>query len=265
MRLSASWNLIEKNPGKWDFTELDWQMAEAAKRGAKITLAIGQKTPRWPECHTPDWAQKLSDQEFNSALADYVSKIVERYRNNKALEIWQVENEPFLPFGNYCRPFSKSQLTEEISLVKKMDPVHPTLTTDSGELSFWQDTARAADLFGTTMYRVVWNKTLGYVNYEWAPPLFYRSKLAAAGRSANTAYVMELQAEPWIPDNDLFNVALAEQYKSMSLAQLDKNVNFARRVGLPRAYLWGAEWWYWLKNKGENEIPTYIKHLPKNP
>jgi len=24
-------------------------------------------------------------------------------------------------------------------------------------------------------------------------------------------------------------------------------VEFAKKVGFPEIYLWGAEWWYWLK------------------
>src|SRR6185437_2796432 len=55
-RLVSYWSDIERSKGTDDFSELDWEFSQAAARGAKITLAIGLRQPRWPECHMPDWA-----------------------------------------------------------------------------------------------------------------------------------------------------------------------------------------------------------------
>jgi len=261
VRLSAQWNNIEPEMGQYNFTELDWQMDEAAKVGAKVTLALGQKTPRWPECHSPTWTRQFGDQEYYQKLRDFMAVVVKRYAHHPALEIWQVENEPFLDFGVNCRPFTTDELASEMATVKRLDSDHKIIITDSGELSSWRQTAGAGDLFGTTMYRVVWNKYTGYFNYDWVPALFYRFKLRLNGQPIDTAYVSELQAEPWINDNDLVSVSLADQYKSMNIKRLQKNINFAASTGMPRAYLWGAEWWYWLGTKGENEIPSFIKAL----
>lgn len=82
-------------------------------------------------------------------------------------------------------------------------------------------------------------------------------------RDISTAYITELQAEPWIPDKSLMDTPLVEQYKSLNLERLKKNLMFADKTGFPRAYLWGAEWWYWLQTKGEMEIPSIIKELKK--
>jgi hypothetical protein len=262
IRLSAQWDLIEKKPGEYDFVELDWMIREAMEHQSKIILAVGQKTPRWPECHTLTWAQKLNHEQYYAALLKFINVVVERYKQSPALEIWQVENEPFLAFGT-CLPFDKQMLDEEIALVKKLDPNHPTLTSDSGELSTWRRTAKAADFFGTTMYRVVWNKYVKYWNYDWLPASFYRLKLFLNGRSVDNSYIMELQAEPWIPNGMVHNTPLQEQYRSMDLKRLQKNVDFARRVGMPRTYLWGAEWWYWLEQQGNKDIVEYIRTLPK--
>lgn len=262
IRLSAQWNLIEKTRGQYDWQDLDWMMNSAADKKAKVMLVVGNKTPRWPECHIPEWVSG-SVEEQKSYLESFIQVVVERYRHHPALEIWQVENEPFLQFGN-CDKVSVKDLRDEIALVKKLDPTHPVITTDSGELSLWHKTARETDLFGTTLYRVVWNKYLGYLSYDWTMPAFvYRAKLWLNNRSINTAYITELQAEPWIPDKSLMETPLVEQYKSMSLERLKKNIKFADKTGMPRAYLWGAEWWYWLESKGEPEIADYIKQLVK--
>lgn len=263
IRLSAQWNLIEKTKGQYDWQDLDWLMDAAASRNAKIMLAVGHKTPRWPECHTPAWVDASKKEETTASLHNFIRLVVERYKDHPALEIWQVENEPFLKFGN-CEIISEDELKQEIDLVKSIDAKHPAIVTASGELSLWFDTARATDLFGTTLYRVVWNKTIGYFSYDWIiPAVFYKAKLWLNSRDINTAYITELQAEPWIPDKDLLDTPIDEQYKSMNLQQLQKNILFANKTGMPRAYLWGAEWWYWLETKGETAIPNYIRELIK--
>lgn len=264
IRLAAQWDVVEKKSGQFDWQELDWLMDEANKRSAKIILAVGQKTPRWPECHAPTWASLLSPNNYQVALSEYITQVIKRYKNHPALEIWQIENEPFLPFGVSCPNFSSLLLSAEVALVKDIDPRHPTLVSDSGELSTWRKTARAADLFGTTMYRVVWNKYLGYWSYNWVPAAFYRIKLRLTGRSPDSAYIIELQGEPWIPNRHLAEVSLAEQYKSMNIEQLRKNIAYAFKVGMPRAYLWGAEWWFWLKEQNIREIPAFIHDLKKD-
>ena len=264
IRLSAQWDLIEKIKGEYDWSELDWMMNEAAKKNAKIILAVGHRTPRWPECHYPKWIDPLTHFNHWPELLRFMELTVNRYKNHPALEVWQVENEPFLRFG-ICDVVTDAQLDEELKLVKKIDPFHPTMVTDSGELSMWRKTAKRADLFGTTLYRVVWSKQLGYWNYKWLlPPFVYQARLWLNKRDINTAYISELQAEPWIADKKLDDEPLAEQFKSMSLKQLKENINFAVKTKMPRAYLWGAEWWLWLESHGAPEFSAYIKNLPKN-
>jgi hypothetical protein len=263
IRLFAQWDWLEREQGKMDFTQMDWFVREAEKRDVKLIMIVGQKTPRWPECHVPAWANSLPPPEYKQAVIDYITRVVERYKNSPALEIWQVENEPYLDFGITCSNYDKNFVIKEISEVRKLDPAHKIIVTDSGELSTWRQTARLADLFGTTMYRVVWNKYFGYWNYDWLPPSFYRIKLWLNGQSPNATFISELQAEPWIPNHELFGTDIQEQYKSMDLSRLEKNLAFARETGFSRAYLWGAEWWYWLREKGYNEIPNFIKDLRK--
>ncbi len=263
LRLTARWDEVEPERGKFNFTEVDYLMNEAAKRNAKVVLVVGQKTPRWPECNVPDWTKNLSDDEYHAALNNYLKIAAERYKNNLALETWQVENEAFLAFGNKCHPLNIAKLKTEISTIKSIDPNHLVIITDSGELSFWNKTARAADLFGSTAYRVVWNKRSGYFNYDWLPAVFYRLHALLYGLNLNNVYVSELQAEPWMPDYPITVNNVSEQLKSMNLDRLQKQLDFAQRTGFSRAYLWGAEWWYWLKINGYSGLFDYIKYLPK--
>ena len=69
---------------------------------------------------------------------------------------------------------------------------------------------------------------------------------------------------PWIPDKKLEDTTLEEQFKSMNLDRLKKNIIFAEKTGMPRAYLWGAEWWLWLESRGARDFSDYVKELKKN-
>ena len=262
VRLSAQWNLIEKKQGEFNFDDLDWLMNESGKRIVKVILVVGQKVPRWPECHLPDWVDRSQYSNYKPALFNFIATVVQRYKNHPSLEFWQVENEPFLKFGS-CMPLTADELAEEIGVVKKLDSAHPVIITDSGELSTWRKTAKASDIFGTTLYRVVWNETLGYFSYRWLPAFVYTAKLWLNGRDPASAFITELQAEPWIPNRDLKEMPVDEQYKSMSLKQMKRNLNYAEKIGMSRAYLWGAEWWYWLESRGISDFSLFMKSLKK--
>ena len=60
--------------------------------------------------------------------------------------------------------------------------------------------------------------------------------------------VIELQAEPWgyveIP-----LLPYREQIALFSPEYLDDTIAFARKTGFDEYYLWGAEWWYYLREK----------------
>lgn len=245
-RIPVYWDLVESRRDSYDFSEIDWQLAEAKKRDADVILSIGQRVPRWPECHIPGWAKSdtaLREQE----LMDFLTVAVERYRDEDTIITWQVENEPFLVFFGECPPFDPDQLDKEIALVRKLDPSRPILTTDSGELSLWFRAARRGDIFGTTMYRMIHKPGVGYVTYPLGPNFFLAKRaLAEALTDQKNFIVIELQAEPWA-SGWIPHVSLEEQFKTMDERKLSDIVTYAKRTQFPEIYLWGAEWWYWLK------------------
>jgi GH35 family endo-1,4-beta-xylanase len=90
-RLMSYWDMVEPTRGTFNFSELDWQMDEAGKRGAKVSLAIGMRQPRWPECHKPKWYSQLSKTERNQAIFDFNTAVVDRYKDHPALQSYQLE------------------------------------------------------------------------------------------------------------------------------------------------------------------------------
>lgn len=99
IKLHVNWDKIEPKQGKLDFSDTDWQVAQAEKKGVKLIFVLGMKTGRWPECHQPSWAEKLPQARQKEELLRYVSETVSRYKDSRAIEFWQVENEPLFYFG----------------------------------------------------------------------------------------------------------------------------------------------------------------------
>ena len=245
LRISIYWDEIEPEKDLYNFKDIDWQVSEAEKKDAHLILVVGRRQPRWPECHDPVWVQGVDYKEVRTKILKNIELIVNRYKNSKAVELWQVENEPFLNFFGRCPKISKEELKEEVNLVKSLDK-RKVMVTDSGELSTWYPSIKIGDVFGTTMYRTTYNKYLGYWHYFFMPASYYRIKAYLWHKPQEAMYIAELQAEPWFPDGPKES-SLAEQYKTMNATQLIKNAEYANTTNFYRAYFWGVEWWYWLK------------------
>jgi len=251
LRLVAYWQKVEPEQGKYSFEDLDWQIEEAGKRDVEVILVIGRKVPRWPECHIPEWAYQLNESKQQEELLSLISEIVRHYQGNETIKVWQVENEPFLIGFGECPEFNKEFLEKEINLVRELDTdKRPILLTASGELSSWTQPASRADIFGTTLYRIVWSDVFErHVEYP-IPAVFYykRAQLTKLLTGVDKAIIVELQAEPW---NHLmiWETTPEEQDKTMNLEKFKEIIEYTKQTGFEEAYLWGAEWWYWLKEK----------------
>ncbi|MBU1038719.1 beta-galactosidase [Patescibacteria group bacterium] len=240
IRLQANWDDIEKQSGQFDFVELDSLISLAKQNNIAVTLAIGRKLPRWPECHDPDWLKNLRPDEVDERLFSMLEQVVAHYQANEAIVRWQLENEPLFTFGN-CPVPNWHRLVKEVNLLRRLDSSRPILLTDSGELSAWWETASLADVQGVTLYRVTWNPLTGYFTYP-LPAVWYRLKAALASLWVKDIIISELQLEPWAPDG-LNNITYEQVQKSMSLARFNNNVNYFYKIGFNEGFVWGIEWW----------------------
>ena len=172
-----------------------------------------------------------------------------RYKDNDTIAVWQVENEPLFKFG-LCPWYDKNFLKKEVELVKSLDSTRQIIISDSGEQSMWFGAAKIGDIVGTTMYRKVWgliSDNFGFYIDSFLPPVHYWRKAQIIKKIFGKDVVCtELQAEPWA-HKLFYDVPLEEQEKTMNLEQFKKNIEYAQETGLQKFYLWGAEWWYWMK------------------
>ncbi|MBU3918479.1 beta-galactosidase [Patescibacteria group bacterium] len=255
LKLIAYWDMVEPNNGEFDFSDLDFQIQEAEKRNAKVMLVMGRKVPRWPECHIPEWAMDLESHQLDKAVLDYLEAVVLRYRDSSAITMWQVENEPFFLFGYNCPLIPEETLKMEIDLVKSLDnKQRPIVVSESGEFPTWFKAAKYADIVGHTLYRVVWSSELKFYFKPPIPAVFYHRKAWLIDKVFNKKVIcVELQAEPW-SQVLLYDSTLEEQRKTMDLDKFKNVIEYAKNTGEDTFYLWGVEWWYWMKikhNSGE--------------
>jgi beta-galactosidase GanA len=248
IRLPIYWNQIEPAPGRYDFSRYDYMIKRAEQVGAKVTAVVGRRQPRWPECHVPKWAVNNSEVVQQRNIIFSIEETIKRYQDSSAIVAWQVDNEPLFQIFGICPKPDLEFLQEEIALVKSLDPTRPIQITDSGELSTWLQTAHLADQLGISMYRTTWDRNFGYFYYPLSPN-FYKRHAQAVAPLVDRVVISELQTEPWFPNRPVPGVELEEQYRSMNPEIFKRNIDFARRTGFDESYLWGVEWWYWLKEK----------------
>jgi len=248
IKLLVQWDAIEPTKDNFSFDDTDWEVSEAQAHQASLIYVVGMKTGRWPECHVPGWANGMSKQDQQAAVLQYVTATVERYKSNSAIVAWQAENEPLFVFGE-CPWYDSDFLKTEVQTIHALDPTRQVIVSDSGEQSLWLKAATIGDSVGVTMYRRAW---FGWGDYGFyfdfpLPPLVYWLKAQLVDVLFGKKVIgVELQAEPW---THLFigQASLQEQEKTMNPQQFQKNILYAKQTGLDEFYLWGSEWWYWMK------------------
>jgi len=256
LRLAAHWDMVEPERDAYQFDELDYQIARAEEVGADVVFGVGRRLPRWPECHIPGWAEELTWEEQKEEIREYIRAVVERYKDSSAITYWQVENEPYLTVfaHSHCGDLDEAFLKEEVALVRSLDSTRPILLTDSGNLGTWSGAYKHGDAFGTSVYVYFWNPELGQFKTV-LPPWFYRVKegLVELVYGEKPTFLIELAAEPWLLE-PITEVDIETQFSRMNIDKFTEILRYARHTRLERQYLWGGEWWYWLREQGHPQM-----------
>ncbi len=272
IRLCAYWHEIEATENQFDFSVLDWLLAECDRHGIEVILAVGMKVPRWPEFHFPGWLVARYNTkgrpepiDQDGAIANltlrFVEKVVSHTRLAPAIKYWQVENEPFtkldITAGRYL---SAEFVQKEVGLVKALARADQKIAlTGAIELpGAWnkeddrafQECLRLADAVGINVYTKVPVGPIFYLEpnpFYWQKLKQWQADLIANGKEA---WIAEAQAEPW-EHNQL--VAMNKfDHPSSSPKQTTNLVSTLSRIGYSTVLLWGCEYWYWQKLNGRN-------------
>lgn len=257
LRLMSYWDLHEPANDEFMFDDLDWQIDQATRHNATVTLALGQRQPRWPECHVPRWLDALDNNSKQAQLLEYIEEVVTRYRDNPTVVSYQIENEAANRLFGECPEYDPAFLEKEIELIRSLDPTATIITNvsnQSGTPMFGP--VKMADAVGFSIYKNAHFDAFGQQNgwSFWYVPSQWHSLRAAIvdGVVGADTFVHELQAEPWGPQATV-NLSDDEQAKTMNPEQLLTNVAFAQQTGMKEIYLWGGEWWYWRLTEFDDE------------
>lgn len=243
IRLPLYWDALEAKRGEYDFSLIEQHLADAAARHIPVTLAIGLKVPRFPECFVPAWARALPAAERDQALLEYMATAAEKLGSQPGVVAIQVENEPWFPFGD-CPAPDPERFKAEVALMREILPGKIIQTTVSGEQDVWALRGQGIDRVGASLYRMAWNKYLGPIAFFY-PARFYVLQSLVAELTGTQVMFSELQAEPWFAPGQIIPDEL--RYTAWDLRT---SLLFTRLIGIKNIDLWGVEWWYHGKEIG---------------
>jgi hypothetical protein len=291
IRLGAYWNRMEPEPGTFNFDELDWQLDAAERAGVRIILCVGPlKTFSYPEFFVPAHQlrqpfpehTRIKPSAYTSlvgAATEFITRLVERYRQRQAIVVWQLEHEAVDPLGiEHSWRLDAAFVAEELRALRAADPTRPIMmngflpTSLPVLLSQWWRTRdqgdslavaqRMADIVGIDYYPrqallKIGGKTL-YLDGSAGRWQEARRKRLCAWTSAHGQKLMiaEGQAEPWetvtTPPNPT-----GQGMSSCLPEHVITNYNTCMRWSQPEcplyAYLfWGAEYWLLRKQGGDS-------------
>src|SRR5579859_356102 len=296
VRLGAYWDRIEPEPGCFCPEELDWQLDAAERAGKQIILNVGAvKTFGYPEFFVPAHylheplrehalVMPATHSRLLAAAAAFITRIVERYRDRKAIVAWQVEHEAVDPLGvAHSWRLAEAFVREEVAALRAADPTRPIMmngflptswpvrvlqwwhTRDQGDsLTVAQS---LADIVGIDYYPRHALVSLGgrtvYLDGSRGPWHQRRRRQLFAWASANrgTLMVSEGQAEPWETVTTPPNPEGSGMYSCLP-ERVIENYNTCIRWNLREAYhlyaylFWGAEYWMLRDACGD---PRYLQ------
>lgn len=246
LRLMTYWDTVEPTRGHYDLKVITWQLKTAAKYRKHVSLCLGMRQPRWPECHEPAWAKKLSQTERHKALYKLLEKIVEQYKDDPTIESWQLENEALNRGIGECTDYDRARLRHEFELVKRLDPKRPIIMSTSDSFGLPLRRPRP-DIVGVSIYKTQWRN--GRYYQSWTPAIWYRLRAWLVRALVRRPVIIhELQTEPWGPKATA-QLSLKEQNRSMNAEKLEQMLRYAQKTRIDHVDLWGVEWWYWLGSK----------------
>ena len=269
LRLSVYWSDVEQSPGEYDWSSIDWQLDEIHARRARAVVSIGMKAQRYPEFWLPTWLRLTANIPPDAFPEDhplvqqhifpYLDAAARHLSVHPAVEALQVENEPFVHFEGHANGWHlrKEFLAREIETVRAAGGgQHRIVVSHASWLRrdmTWEWILDHADVVSQSVYtkrqRGPW-RWLYIFPYRIGP---VTPHLPGQGREAarrgKELWIGELQAEPYEqPSVDVRREPL-HATASFSPRWLRDNVHLARRSGATRVYLWGVEWWLYLRDQ----------------
>ncbi len=220
---------------------------------------------------------------FGSAISDrstikegalmFISKVVNRYKDEDVIIAWQVENEPLSRAGPRELWIRKDFLQEEIFQVKKTDDKERTvvvsaMTYPNGFLRFLSrltnkndpilETIDIAPVPALDVYPAIGHRVVGakvcFLTDRRTRVAYLKKFIDRARSQGKSLWITELQAEPWEPGE----LVHTREEKAVTCGAENFLATFEelRALGAETIFLWGVE--YWLYRKRQYQDNTWV-------
>ncbi len=268
VRLSVEWSQVEPVAGRYDFTLVDALLAEAEAHGASVLLTVGMKGQRHPEYYIPDWALAEGlppwgavierDSELGRRALAMVRATVGHVAASPAIDSWGADNEPYVTSPRADRwALSREFVQAEVAAIREADPRKRPVSIGHAQIfahdARWRGILEDGDALAVSIYpfrNVAFRGgAIIFPIMEMGPltPNFpdHAREAAAAG---DAFWITEMQAEPWA-EGDIRLFTPSNPSPNLDTAKFRRSLDYARRTGASRVYLWGSEWWLFTKER----------------
>src|SRR3989339_119993 len=261
--------------------DLRFAIEEAEERNVKVIIALGAKTPYYPEYH---WPESIASQvKFGEVITAYHpvakeilaidQKVVEELAVYDNIAYWQVENEPLI--GNVNRwKIDASFVKAEVETVRSADPNDRPVILNHAATGFydnsWKDLlpilnqedifavnaffkTKGTDLITSNILRrqihIMWPDHLVWTVHSW---LFLSPNFESIKKSVETNgnefWILEMQAEPYIKKIEQAQDPLLT-FTPDDMITADK---FLRSYKIQNVGFWGIHFWQYRQQKGDS-------------
>ncbi len=265
IRLCAYWSELEITQSEFNFEPILSLLDICQEKNVPVVLCMGMKAPRWPEFYIPKWLETKSITQTKDFLFIFLKKILDQTKKFSCITHYQVENEPLDPSGPKNLKIPLDLLTEEVSLIRSIDPSKKILLTAWGNTLSKRQTLpqlnQLADVVGLDLYyKVPWS-FLGGIFHGYSGPADSQYSLKQLiHKNDKPVWITELQAEPW--ETSPIN-PLSDTHPSISPRLLSGNLENAHDLGIQTILLWGSEYWLSLKNKSLSRMWHSVAKLTR--
>ena len=292
VRLPFFWDQMTDKEGNLKIDDLSFAISEARKRNIKVIIALGAKTPYYPEYHLPEVERakvRFGDtiDLYHPIARDILAvdeKLVKALSGFDNISYWQVENEPFLANVDNIK-IGRDLLAQEVNVVRANDPLgRPIILNSVAPAAFnssWKDLfkiLKPGDVFGVNAYfktqgvnlfafsflgkniKVPWPKFLAWPVQSWYGLSADFSKLKKYTNSYGIDFwVLEAQSEPYIRT---FDDAKKENYKyAFSVGDIDMANKFLESYHISDVGLWGANFWLFRNSIGDYSWTNKVREI----
>jgi len=285
VRLPFFWDQMVDENGNLKIENLKFAIEEADKRGVKVIIALGAKTPYFPEYHWPKevasqvkFGEKITvDHPVAKDILAIDRKVVEELATFDNIAYWQVENE--LLIGNVNKwKIEQNLIVAEVETVRRSDLLKRPIILNHAATGFydksWQELlpilkegdvfavnaffkTKGADLISAKIFgreiHILWPDHLVWPvqSWLWFSPNFESIKTKVESKGAKF-WVLEMQAEPYIKKLSQAN----DPILSFSADDIRKADSFLRSYKIESIGLWGIHFWQYQEKNGD---PSWVK------